>query len=380
MDHDHGAAGQVLPETVSTVMIWKTKYEREWLRGEFFRVLGNWAKTNSRLIIREWTDISLLKLRTAKEIEWIENRNSDIQKAYLGDLSEENLSKLLNKDEKISKFKLSGLEKEQFKNFPDIVSEAISRWIDPKFAVLAFSEKIEDISVVDKSRSVLIEEMFTEFSRKKAMVSWTIVKNSMDWKYTVWKYTDELAIRTLKEFGWEKWIEKAVSYWISRDRVEIVEKQIQSRFESTDLWNLPSWIKGLLHVIAWGESNLNYNAIVWNSKQTNIEFTSMSVYDILKYQRNKWGWTAIWRYQFIYKTLNEMVKKWLVSWNEIFDENFQDKIATIKLKQRWLNAFMAWRISRDQFQLSISKEWAAIAKDNSWQSNLFCSKKWFVYF
>ncbi len=328
-------AGQVLPKEVRTVTQWGAKYIRTWLKWEFFK---EW--TNRRLIIREGTHIDKIEIWDIKKLE---EKNSKLTEEFIKNNPES-------------------------KDFSDIVTEAYNRWIEPWFAILAFSENIKNLQFISIERQVVIEEMFTEFSRKRTMVMWAIVKNSMEWKYEKWKYTDELAIRVLKEFGWDKWKDKAKEYWITKERINTVETQIQARFASIDLSNLPKWVKWLLDVIASKESGGNYNAEYWNANQYRIDFTSMSVNQILEHQRvriSRWQQSAIWKYQFINKTLKWMVQRWLVSGNEKFDEDFQDKIATIKLKERGLDSFMSWRISRDKFQSNLSQEWASLPKDSS---------------
>ena len=322
-------AWQVLPDEVRSVVSKWVTYSRTWLKWEFF------TESNKRLIIRERTKIEKIETWDISEIQ---EKNSKATSEYIKNNPES-------------------------KHFSDIIEEAYDRDIDPEFAILAFSNKVKDLAVMDISRPVIIEEMFTEFDRKRVKIpmwNWKLLSNG--------KYPDEMAGRILKEFGGVDWRKNAILYWISEEKIKVVEKQIQASFESLDLSNLPSWVKWLLDVIASKESGWNYNAIYWNAWQSSKDYTSMSVNQVLSDQKTRisnWGQSATWRYQFIHKTLKWMVDRWVISWNEQFDEGFQDKIATIKLKERWLDAFMVWRISRDQFQVKLSQEWASLPKDGS---------------
>jgi hypothetical protein len=66
---------------------------------------------------------------------------------------------------------------------------------------------------------------------------------------------------------------------------------------------------------------------------------------------------------------------------QLFSKEFQEKIANIKLKQRWLDDFINWEIKRDTFQENLSMEWAALPKnktgksfhEDDWINKAFCS-------
>ena len=97
----------------------------------------------------------------------------------------------------------------------------------------------------------------------------------------------------------------------------------------------------------------------------------MSLNEILSYQKDykKSRWSAaIGKYQFMDYTLKDMITRYRLDWNAKFSPEMQDKLAYIKLEERWLNNFKSWSINKKDFQLWLSQEWASIAKDNTWLS------------
>ena len=132
-------AWQVLPEEVNKVISWNIEYERKWLAWEFF------TKWSRRLIIREWTKIEIGEIRTKEDVKKIETENKKVVENF-------------KEDKKTNRYK---------ELFPDILSEAVKRNIDIKFALVTFSEKIKNLPIISTKRQVLIEEMFTEYDREK---------------------------------------------------------------------------------------------------------------------------------------------------------------------------------------------------------------------
>jgi len=133
------------------------------------------------------------------------------------------------------------------------------------------------------------------------------------------------------------------------------------------------WIENLLNTISKAENtNNNYNAIFSNGKQHKIQYTKMTIKEVLidmkKRIKTKWS-SATGKYQFMYLTLKNLTKKYNIDINnQLFSPEFQEKIARIKLKERWLEKFLKWDLKRDAFQINISAEWASLAKDESWKS------------
>lgn len=124
--------------------------------------------------------------------------------------------------------------------------------------------------------------------------------------------------------------------------------------------------RNLLEVIAHGESKGNYNAYYGSVQNQSIDFTKMTVREVLDWQANyvKSGSpsSAVGKYQFIRPTLDGLVKEYGVDQNARFDEQLQDQLAVALLERRGLNDYIEGKIERDQFAHHLSKEWAALPK------------------
>lgn len=319
--------GQVLWKEVSSVKSWGEVYTREWIDWEFF----NW---NNRLVIHTGTQVSIENLRTPEELN--------------------TLQEWLNKDF------------EKYKDSPnaDIVKEALERWIEPEFALLAFSEALEWIE--GSSRKIKIEEMFTQFDRVRDNIP------DWDWKLSRdGKYPEELVIKLLKEYN-NNWELKANEYWINNEKIKQVEAQVFERFKGVDITNLPKWVNWLLEFISIAEwTNWNYNSIYWNWEQHEIDFTDMTLREVFAYQKSykmkKWS-AAIWKYQLMDYTIKDLVNQYSISLDEKFSPELQDRLAICRLKKRWLDAYISWWIDKDRFQLKLSQEWASLPKDDTGKS------------
>lgn len=122
----------------------------------------------------------------------------------------------------------------------------------------------------------------------------------------------------------------------------------------------------LLNMIAKVESRSNYNAYFGNANNTEIQFTSMSVGEVLAWQRQFVATgspsSAVGRYQFIDATLQGLVHEQKINESEIFDEALQDKLAVALLERRGIREYAENKISRETFAHNLSKEWAALPK------------------
>ena len=120
----------------------------------------------------------------------------------------------------------------------------------------------------------------------------------------------------------------------------------------------------LLDVIAKGESKGNYNAYFGNTHNQSIEFTKMTLKEVLDWQADFVNSgspsNAVGKYQFIRPTLLSLVKERGIDPNERFDEQLQDDLAIALLEKRGLNEYVEGKIGRDQFANNLSKEWAAL--------------------
>jgi len=217
-------AWQVLPSNVNNVKIGNTEYKRHWIKWEFF------TDQNQRLIIKEWTQIKIWKELSKEELEKIENKNEMIYKAYMWELKPENITdeklkkEFFDKDGKLlEKYKLTEEEKKAFQENPDIVKEAIARNIEPKFAVLVFSQAVKWKGPATMDRVTTVEDMFTEFDRQRPHIKmWNgeLLPNG--------KYPDELAVRLAKICWWDKWEDSLKKYGIDENKIKATSKQIIS--------------------------------------------------------------------------------------------------------------------------------------------------------
>lgn len=186
-----------------------------------------------------------------------------------------------------------------------------------------------------------------------------------------------------KDYNWEwdRWFKNISNkLWIKTNIIEY-NQEVKIKLEKLRI----QWIEKLKEFIANLESWWNYNAIFSNFNQSKIDYTKMTIREVLKDMkkrgRTKWS-SATWKYQFMHDTLNELSKNLKIDIDkQLFSKEFQEKIANIKLKQRWLNDFINWEIKRDTFQENLSMEWAALPKnktgksfhEDDWINKAFCS-------
>lgn len=122
----------------------------------------------------------------------------------------------------------------------------------------------------------------------------------------------------------------------------------------------------LLTTIAKVESKNNYNAYFGNASNSSIRFTSMSIKEVLAWQRQfvEQGSpsSAVGRYQFIDSTLQGLVRELDIDQNMVFDEALQDRLAVALLERRGIRDYVENKISREAFAHNLSKEWAALPR------------------
>ena len=122
----------------------------------------------------------------------------------------------------------------------------------------------------------------------------------------------------------------------------------------------------LLTTIAKGESKNNYNAYFGNAGNSSIQFTAMSVGEVLAWQKQfvEQGnpSSAVGRYQFIDSTLQGLVQDLNIDQNATFDEALQDRLAVALLERRGIRDYVDNKISREAFAHNLSKEWAALPR------------------
>lgn len=129
----------------------------------------------------------------------------------------------------------------------------------------------------------------------------------------------------------------------------------------------PKTVSSLLNIIGEGESRNDYNASHAESGKTKTGLTGMTVDDVIKYQEDllKAGKksTAVGKYQIISGTLKELKDKLELKGDELFDEGLQDTLAIQLMKNAGLDSFMKGELKPEEFQLKLSKIWAALPKD-----------------
>jgi len=128
----------------------------------------------------------------------------------------------------------------------------------------------------------------------------------------------------------------------------------------------PAAYTPLLNTIAKGESNGNYNAYFGNAGNTSIQFTSMTVAEVMHWQQAYVAAgnasNAVGRYQFMGTTLAGLVRQQHISPHTRFNEALQDRLAIALIERRGAVAYVEKKITREQFAENLSKEWAALPR------------------
>lgn len=307
-------AWQVLPEEAWSVSMNWQEYSRAWLRWEFF----SW---NNRLVIHEWTKIEVSKLRDSEEIASLKSWFSDA------------LDKIKDPDERL------------------ISAWALERDIKPDIVMDLFKKIIS--KTPDDEKSVKLEDLFTQMER----VRWdyNLDKNSKqlkealfdeDWDWNIdsfSKFNGKIDFSNLEIRDWERWLLDLISIFESR-----------WNYEAYNAWTKWTWGK-LRH--SW--------VMKWLSDMSLSEMISRSE----RYDGNNPNRIfAAGKYQIIPDTLEKTAKSiWLPMSAKFTPEN-QDKMWLYLLKMRWLDKFLSWAMSVEQFQLNLAKERASLPKDMTWRS------------
>ena len=122
----------------------------------------------------------------------------------------------------------------------------------------------------------------------------------------------------------------------------------------------------LLSTIAEGESKGNYNAYFGNVTNSNIDFTAMTIANVLDWQAQHVAAgspsSAVGKYQFIEPTLRELVGQMQIDSKTKFTPALQDSLAIRLIERRGASDYLHGRISREQFAHNLSQEWAALPR------------------
>ncbi len=120
----------------------------------------------------------------------------------------------------------------------------------------------------------------------------------------------------------------------------------------------------LLDFISGGESRGNYNAHYGNVANNEIDFTHMTINEVIQWQRdyvaNGSPSSAVGRYQIILSTMRDLVDEMGLSGNELFTPDMQDTMARTLLERRGLSAWRNGELSTEDFANNLAQEWAAL--------------------
>ena len=126
------------------------------------------------------------------------------------------------------------------------------------------------------------------------------------------------------------------------------------------------YYRPILDVVGKGEASTHgYNEMGGSTKNHYLIYKTLNQLGQLQGSRKSTFGTAAGRYQFLDKTLENLIKKYNYDPNKVkFDEATQDEMALRLMQQRGLDSFMSGKISADQFRKNLAKEWAAIPYEN----------------
>lgn len=282
--------------------------QSSWVEYKRDGISGEFFNGNKRLIIHTGTEVEITKIRTKQELNTMNDMLATKMEAYNG-------------------------------NNSDIAQEALRRGINPEKILSMFSELLANTS--EDERNIRIEESFTQLER---------IRDNLG----VSADSEEL-FNSLKDENNDGILDNAQLNWNNLDFSDIGE-----------------WEEWLLEFISIAEgTNGNYDAIYGNGAQSTVKFSQMSLAEVIKYQKNfvnEWSpSSAIGKYQFLYGTLQDMVKKYGIDPDETFSAEMQDKLAILKMKERGLDRFKSTG-DVTSFQRNLSKEWASLPKDSSGKS------------
>lgn len=125
-------------------------------------------------------------------------------------------------------------------------------------------------------------------------------------------------------------------------------------------------LRPLLAFIAQPESGGDYN-IVWGGigvkDRPKKPLTKMTIKEVLNWQESvdsKYRSEAAGAYQIMEDTLRPLPPAAGLLTSDLFNEANQDALATVLLKRRGLNKYLAGGITVEEFANSLAKEWASL--------------------
>lgn len=128
----------------------------------------------------------------------------------------------------------------------------------------------------------------------------------------------------------------------------------------------PASYTSLLDVVAKAESKGNYNAYFGNVSNLSVDFTKMSIAEVMQWQSDfvKQGnaSSAVGKYQIIDTTLAGLVRQLGLDASQLFDKQTQDRLAIALLERRGAENYINNEITREEFAANLAKEWAGLPK------------------
>lgn len=126
---------------------------------------------------------------------------------------------------------------------------------------------------------------------------------------------------------------------------------------------VPAGAALLLDFIGDIEAPLGYDTVYGNNqRKLKKPVTNMTLAEVQSAQSGwskTFGSSATGRYQFMKKTLGELIAELRLSTSQKLDANLQDRLAYHLLKRRGYSEFMAGKISRAEFGKRLAQEWAS---------------------
>ncbi|WP_269929942.1 D-Ala-D-Ala carboxypeptidase family metallohydrolase [Aminobacter sp. HY435] len=127
----------------------------------------------------------------------------------------------------------------------------------------------------------------------------------------------------------------------------------------------------ILNFIGGHEAAGNYNAIAGNAGNAR-DLSKLTLNQILATQvvarRRGVESTAVGKYQIVYETLSGLKRELKLSGNEPFNRKLQDRLGLALLNRRGYQLYKAGRLSKRQFALRLSQEWAALPNPRTGRS------------
>lgn len=177
--------------------------------------------------------------------------------------------------------------------------------------------------------------------------------------------TPKLLAQYSRKFNW--WVRKQnkptlIFAYLLVLIVLLYAYQMNTRRLSVD----PTTYAPLIQLIGTAESNNNYNAHFGNASNSQIDFTNMTIDEVMKWQTDFVAGgspsSAVGRYQILSTTLKSLVKELDIDTKQKFDPRMQDKLAIALFERRGSIDYVNKQLSKEAFAANLAKEWAALPK------------------